>query len=139
MILFIDDEPFAVRYYLEELREGFGKQRVVYVNNLEEAQRVLNQNIQNIEIVILDIIMPPSRDWDKELVGLDAGIKFLMDNINQVNTHNIPVMLLTNRSLPIISDEIQRIREKITARFEVRTKLDTPAWRLPDYVTIMIR
>ena len=95
MILFIDDEPFAVRYYLEELREGFGKQRVVYVNNLEEAQRVLNQNIQNIEIVILDIIMPPSRDWDKELVGLDAGIKFLMDNINQVNTHNIPVMLLT--------------------------------------------
>ena len=84
-------------------------------------------------------MMPIPKDWDKELVGLNAGIKFLIDNIERVNTHNIPVMFLTNRDLSKISDEIQRIREKITARFEVRTKLDTPAWRLPEYVTVIIR
>jgi DNA-binding NtrC family response regulator len=76
MILFVDDEIRGVDSYITELHlSGFD---VSFQENVDEALRVLEERIDDVDLVILDIMMPPALtfiDMDTQL-GLRTGLRF---------------------------------------------------------------
>jgi CheY-like chemotaxis protein len=94
MILFVDDEIRGVDSYITELHlSGFD---VSFQENVDEALRVLEERIDDVDLVILDIMMPPALtfiDMDTQL-GLRTGLRFY-EKIRQ-EAPGLPVIILTN-------------------------------------------
>jgi len=135
VIVFFDDEPHFVHYYLKELRTAYGVDRVVFRDNLNEAQQDLDANGDQVEAMVLDIMMPPRSEWspgDAE-GGLNSGIKFLEDNLALLRKSKIPVVILTNRDVNRIEGALDALRDYLY-KIEVHQKTQTPAWHLPTIV-----
>jgi CheY-like chemotaxis protein len=96
MILLVDDEQRHMDVYARQLSEsGY---TVMYQQNVDAALKFVRENLANIELLILDIMMPPGlsfKDDDTEL-GLKTGIRFF-DKVREL-VPDLPVMMLTNVS-----------------------------------------
>lgn len=140
MILFIDDEPMYVHYYLQNLKTRFSNNKVIFRDNLKEARELINNHISELEILIIDIMMPPDDklDFDEVDKGLKTGLFFLKQIAEQLYIHQVPVLILTNRDPNKIADEINELRKSLT-RLEIRQKIDTPAFVLPNIVEVIIK
>lgn len=79
IILFIDDENRGMESYYQELRLEFKNQyEIKFINDIDKANQFLEQNPKNIQLIILDVMMPlgeifKSIDADD---GLKTGIRF---------------------------------------------------------------
>lgn len=91
-ILFVDDENRRTQVYLEELRQsGYD---AVLKTETDAAFEYLQQN-QDIDVLILDIMMPPGVKFaDKTEQGLNTGV-ILYDEIRTI-APNLPILVLTN-------------------------------------------
>lgn len=93
-ILFVDDEPRGIDSFIEELRlSGYP---VISKDDIDSAEQYLQQHHDKIQLVILDIMMPPggtliAKDTDN---GMKTGILFR----NQIRSKfpDMPIILFTN-------------------------------------------
>lgn len=112
MILFVDDEKREMHSYVTELY--FSGYEVSFENNVDDALTFVAANLNRIDLLILDIMMPPGssfKDVDTE-DGLRTGVRFY-ERIRE-NAPNLPVMIFTN-----VSDECvaERFRREAKCRF----------------------
>jgi CheY-like chemotaxis protein len=105
MILFVDDETREVRDYVEELE--ISKYEVIFVDNVDEALLFLREKPDKIDLLILDIMMPPGSNFEKmdTQIGLRTGICFY----NEVRSKNpdLWVLILTNVSDEEVAEEFR--------------------------------
>jgi len=94
VILFIDDEPFYVGSYIDELRDsGYEVKIETTVDNGADCFR---NNTGQIELVIIDVMMPAGKTFkrvDKSL-GLRTGF-LLYDWLRDLDK-DIPIVILSN-------------------------------------------
>lgn len=134
MVLFVDDELYRAHYYLEELRNAFGQELVLFRETLDEAEQELQRHT-DIRVLLLDIMMPPKSGWDSSEVedGLSSGIKFMEDNALFLQKNKVAVIILTNRDVNKIMESVEATKPRLWS-VEVHQKTQTPAWLLPTIV-----
>lgn len=98
MILFVDDEPRIMdsfKYYLEIKLAEIGKE-LNFFSNVDEAMEFYKTNSSNLELVILDVMMPGGKSFDfkKSNGGLRTGFVFYQEI--RKNSSEIPIFIFTN-------------------------------------------
>ena len=103
MILFVDDEPFYVRSYVEELREsGF---EVVHQDEIAEAIKFCEAHLSRIAVVITDIMLVSRGVFHVDTESdLRTGFAFY-DWIRQ-RAPFLPIMILTNVASPDVDQKV---------------------------------
>lgn len=105
MVLFIDDEARYVDSYVQELKLlGYDVQFQDCREGVETALEFFEENAHEVELLILDIIMPPGfafQDDNTEL-GLRTGIAFF-DQARSVRP-DLPVIVLSNVTKEQVGD-----------------------------------
>lgn len=112
MILFVDDEKRFMHSYMMELElEGH---TVSFQNDVDSALSLLEKGLDHLELLILDIMMPPGRNFQGEDTGggLRTGV-FFYERIRVLAPH-LPVIIFTN-----VSDEQleKRFKAEANCRF----------------------
>lgn len=111
MILFVDEESRHMISFVEELRHtGLEVEFQTGVDAASFAWAFLQANAAQIDLLILDVMMPPGvafKNVDTEL-GIRTGVRFF-ERARQL-LPDLPVIILTN-----VSDE------KVKERFEQET------------------
>lgn len=134
-ILFIDDEAFFARPYVRELQKDH---HVSFCESVVEAIDILKSN-HDIRALVLDIHLPPPVNVPAIYAddGVKAGLWFLEETRNIVITRFIPVLILTNRSLKVVSEGVEELRfpEQL---IEVHHKTDTPCEKLRTRMGVML-
>lgn len=109
MILIVDDEPRQVDSYLQELK--FSRFEVELKEDVDEALDFVRQRRHEIELLILDIIMPPGGLGPEDTrQGLRSGLVFF-DRVRGL-VPDLPVLVLTNVSDRRAADHF-RGRERV--------------------------
>lgn len=106
MILFIDDEPRYMDSYIRELE--LSKYEVVFQHNVDEALKFFEDNLTRINLIILDIMMPPGssfKDVDTQL-GLRTGVYFY-ERVRQT-APELSIIILTNVSDIQLANQFKR-------------------------------
>lgn len=86
-IIFIDDEQEQIEVYKEDLdiaarEKGNILLRILMFDNLQKAYQYIKENFNNIDIIILDIMMPGGDEFhekDEDPMGLKSGIYFYQE------------------------------------------------------------
>lgn len=151
-ILFVDDDVFFAKGYLDELDKSYIPEiaRTVY-----DAEREVN-GPDIYACVILDVMMPIPEWWsddekeasnnvmiwpDSDVLDAQHGLKtgiILLRRYRQVFIErNLPVIVLTNRQKREIESEISMLGFP-PGLIEVRHKLETPSFVLPNLVRDII-
>lgn len=92
MILFIDDETRRMDSYVQELI--LSKFDVTFKQDVDEALAFFEEYYKQINLIILDIMMPPGETFKDVDVGLRTGVYFY-EKIRPV-APNLPVIIFTN-------------------------------------------
>lgn len=100
MILFVDEEPTFTNSHREELE--FEKYEVVLKQSVDDAWSFLNEEGSRLELLILDIMMPPSKLTGIDEDGMHTGMLFFEKVRSKFPT--LPVLIFTNRSDAEASD-----------------------------------
>lgn len=96
MILFVDDEKRRMSSYIEELKlSGY---KVEIKSDIDSAFDFFETNHEQIELLILDIMMPPGTAFEDSdtKYGLTTGIHFYEKIRKQSNT--LAIIFFTNTS-----------------------------------------
>ncbi len=135
-VLFIDDEKFYARPYVEALEEnGF----IVHsCFRAEDAAKFLQQNPQ-IGCIVLDIMMPtpPGVPASETNQGLDTGLYLLSKFADDVTSKRYPVLILTNRNPEAVEQGLGRLGLP-EFLVEIRRKIETPAFYLPQALQALL-
>ena len=101
MILIIDDEPNRMDCYIKELEAE--KFEVKICKHIDQALDFLENHFNSIELLILDVMMPPGNTFKSEDTdqGLRTGALFYR-LIKEKNNWNFPIFVFTN----IYDDEL---------------------------------
>src|SRR3712207_3063084 len=94
MILFVDDEPLRIQSYVDELdSRGYD---VLLRTDVDSARRVMQDGRERVELVILDIMMPPGAalTWEQTGCGLKTGLHLYREI--RMEAPELPVIILTN-------------------------------------------
>ena len=94
MILFIDDEARHMRSHLDELE--LSDFDVEFKQSVDEALDFFEDNFAQIELIILDIMMPPGNRFKNIDSGLRTGVH-IYDKIRPA-APDLPIIILTNVS-----------------------------------------
>ena len=99
MILFVDDEKREMESYRMELELELPDSGVVFKRNIDDALSFFEDNQNQIELLILDIMMPQGKAFESAPDnGLKTGIHFYR-KVRTI-TPAMPIIIFTN-----ISDE----------------------------------
>lgn len=109
MILLIDDEKRRMRTSLEYLREL--KYDVKFIDNVDGAFDYIDKNQNNLEVIILDIMMPWGTLFNKEETefGLLSGYKLLY-KIRKDFGDKIPIIIYTALNREKVLLELKKIQ-----------------------------
>jgi two-component system C4-dicarboxylate transport response regulator DctD len=103
MIVMVDDEMRWMDSYKRELElSGY---QVSFHRNVDGALTFLQQSAEQVDILILDIMMPAGSAFEDE--NTDSGLRtgmFFFERVREI-APDLPVMILTN-----VSDERQAER-----------------------------
>ena len=96
MILFVDDEKRRMSSYVDELE--FSNYHVDFKSDIDSALAALEQKQDQIELLILDIMMPIGKNFSdiQNNNGLRTGV-FFYRKIRQQNA-TLPIIIFTNVS-----------------------------------------
>lgn len=139
-LLVVDDEAYRTRAYRENLtRAGFD---VVYCATIDEADEVLNDPDQKLNLLIQDLQMgrplPDDRltmsnsDWEQ--YNRLAGLWFLVTHRDLLTSRKIPVAVLTQRTKDEFINIVGEKLENHGIPVRVFRKIETPADRLPQLI-----
>jgi CheY-like chemotaxis protein len=96
MILFIDDEPRYTSSCYEELELALPEYDVIFRSDADEALQFFQANLDRIELLVLDIMMPPGKSFEGQdtMLGLRTGLR-LYEKIREARPE-LPVIISTN-------------------------------------------
>ena len=100
-LLFVDDEPFAVEYFVEDLRND--NMEISFCRSAKAAQEMFRQ--ESFDVAIFDVMMHAGPYEDKVADGLATGLYLLRDFRAQHS--KTPVIVLTNSTAEKTLTEIQ--------------------------------
>lgn len=133
-LLFVDDEPFWARSYIQELEKDF---EVDYATKAEQAVRMFKEG-RPYQAVVLDIMMAAPSGAEKATAeGLDTGLWILNQIRTPLKSRATPVIVLTNRSLLHISEALNAMGFP-AGQVRAQSKVETPAFLLPKIVAAAI-
>lgn len=107
MILFIDDEPNRLTSFIEFLEESEESYEVKLIPSLDEASNFLSKKFKDIELIILDMMMPCESFFDQDSDSLGNTGGYLLYKQIRKEYEKIPIIIFTN-----VSD--QTTKEKIS-------------------------
>jgi CheY-like chemotaxis protein len=128
MILFIDDEPARIKSFVEYLKDENFDTKII--SSLDEADKFLKNNFQNIDLIVLDIMMPSQSffDPDSDAVGVNGG--FSLYKKTRDGHKEIPIIIFTNKvNIQDIQNMISKdkfsyfIHKRKTLPFELANKI----------------
>lgn len=127
-VLLIDDQPGAMRYYIKALKgSGFD---VVVVSSADKAWDFFGEPHPEVNVVILDIMMPEGSHVEDPHNGLGTGI-FLhrrivsQEAVHAVRKRPLPIAVLTNLRREDILEEVRGLSTQTPYdTFRVWSKLD---------------
>lgn len=137
-ILFVDDEPFFARNYVQALERA--GHEVILKDNAQEGLDCLVNLFNPIHLIVLDFMMPtPAGVAEQDTEGgLATGRWFLTEAKKHVEEKQLPVIVLTNRAAEtvtsIVRDDVQ-LGEK---QCRILHKTQTPAFYLPTVAKMML-
>lgn len=120
MILFVDDEPRIMdsyRLFLEDKLKEIGKE-LNFFSNVDETVAFFKANLSEIELVILDVMMPGGKafSFNQSNGGLTTG--FLLYQKIRKDLPDIPVFIFTNS----IDEDIENaVKKDENAKFLRKT------------------
>jgi CheY-like chemotaxis protein len=127
MILFVDDESFRAKTYVEELE--FCDFAVVLEPSVDRALNLMQENGHEVDLLILDIMMDPGLAFMNEdtAQGLRTGLRFF-ERIREPFP-SLPIIMLTNVST-------REIETSVTSQPKVLVlnKTQTLPYELADHV-----
>jgi CheY-like chemotaxis protein len=96
MILFVDDDNRYIKSYIEELR--YCGYEVIHQNNVDKAIGFVFDKIEDIDLLLLDIMMPPGELFENQdtFYGLRTGLFFLKEVKELSFNHVFPIVIFTN-------------------------------------------
>jgi CheY-like chemotaxis protein len=117
MILFVDDERRRMSSYAEELEFSLDRE-VHFKTDVDSALEYLHEIGKGIELIILDVMMPPGHAFSEEKseYGLKTGV--LLYRKIRVNYVDVPIVIFTNASDEALGQEIQRDKKCILLQKE---------------------
>lgn len=131
-ILFVDDERFFARDYINALSAKFA---VEFCEEVDEARRILCSPDTHIAAAVVDLQMPsPMELEDDEVVHfVDTGLWLLEKAFVNIVKRALPVVILTNREFPTFKERFEAMGfpERLV---EVHIKFNTPSKKL---ITVM--
>lgn len=104
MILIVDDEKRYIDNYMVELVIcGYGDE-VMLKTNVDAALHYLKENLAGIQLLILDIMMPPGESFrnSNAQLGLRTGVDFY-ERIRK-DAPDLPVIIFTNVGDPSLEE-----------------------------------
>lgn len=121
MILFVDDEDIRMESYREELE--FASYKVQYESSVDSAIVFFKENLEDIELIILDVMMPPGEAFANQKThhGLRTGA-YLYEYIRKVRS-NIPVIFLTNVSDEALINKVEQASGEALIKFFEKKEL----------------
>lgn len=128
MILFIDDESRIMDSYKQflELKLKPDGYEVLYFSDVDEALEYFESRAAEVDLIILDIMMPPGERFKNKKAngGLKTG--FLFYNEVRGRSPDLPVVIFTNF---FDEDEERRFRQDPKCYF-----IHKSTYRLEDFV-----
>lgn len=107
MILFIDDEERLMdshRQHLEFKLENHHK-KLAYFSNVDEAMEFFAAHKDELELVILDVMMPPGRSFGREESNHGLKTGYLVYKAFRQAFLNLPILLYTNSADEALADK----------------------------------
>ena len=136
IILFIDDERFFARPYIEKLES---RHQVRFCESIIDALAIIERKDHSFDAIVLDLMMPPPQGLpEHETVEfVDAGLWLLEKCYDQIVSLLIPVVILTNREFPKFKDRFQMM-DFPDGLVEIRPKYDTSCIKLLERMDILL-
>ncbi|QWR76304.1 hypothetical protein [Candidatus Magnetomonas plexicatena] len=140
-VLFVDDEPDRVDIYVDELK--FSGWNVIFENNLRNAENIIKARKNEINILILDVMMPidpkilfEDTDW----FGLRqettfTGIAFYSYLLRNNLITNIPVLIFTNNPVDSIPEGVY---DGVENFIDIRVKTNVLPHDLPEIINNLL-
>jgi len=101
VLLFIDDERRRMEPYVEELTlSGY---EVEFEENCDAAWRFFRERMDEIELVILDIMMPPGEVGDQQSPGAGSRTGVSLFDMIRKTAPLMPMLIFTNVSDPAVA------------------------------------
>jgi len=134
-ILFIDDEGFFARPYIERLEKLF---TVDFSDSASEGLENIRSRDEH-KAIVLDIMMPSPTGIASTVTkdGLATGLWMLGEIKEIVIKRPLPVIILTNRALNIVEDAVSAL-EFPDVLVQILPKSQTPNFVLPKKVQLMV-
>lgn len=124
-VLLVDDDRLPMRFYVRALeKSGFNVKHCLEPDSALSFVEDCKTGQQTIDVVILDIMMPPGKTYSSKDTnqGLTTGV-LLLKRIKEL-LPNVPVVVLTNVRNPETIDKIKQFE------VEVLEKTKSPAFEL---------
>jgi len=126
-ILFIDDDKYFARIYLEKLSAHFA---VDYRQDVEGALAAFQSATPYVATVV-DAMMPPPEGCEMETShGASTGIWLIKKVQKEIEERNIAVVIFTNLGAEAVIEECKRLQLP-TDRLTVTSKYAVPSDMLP--------
>lgn len=127
IILVIDDERLPISYYISSLERA--QWTVRHLLKCDEVDRVAREASDEIDLIILDIMMPSGNSYSTADTnyGLRTGVLLYRD-LRKMLPHT-PIVILTNVSNHETLDSFPKEKRTLVCQ-----KLDTPPSKLVDIV-----
>lgn len=97
MILFVDDEPGAMRPWITELRAALDGCEVVVAAGVAEALKVAELKRGAVEVVVMDLQMPVDGPIEAERADFGQLTGIPLRDVLREKLPDVPAVFLTNR------------------------------------------
>jgi len=138
-ILFVDDEPFYARSYVQRLEDAGHK--VTLCDRAEDGLERFQRSPGAFEALILDFMMPtpPGVAAAETDDGLSAGRWFLREARSLLEPNRTRVIILTNRAAEAVKKIVEQEVMLDMTYVKVCHKTQTPAFYLPTIVKMLLQ
>lgn len=122
MILFIDDEERLMDSHRQhlEFRLADLQKELKYFSDVDEAMEFFAAHKDELELVILDVMMPPGHNFDKDSNhGLKTG--FLVYRKFRSASPHLPILFYTNSA-----DEVVANKQREDSHLKYLSKVNYP-------------
>lgn len=135
LIVFVDDELNLIDSYIKELEFDY---KVEYISNVKKLLEFITAKSSEIELLILDVMMPSENIDDKYSKNTQKGMKtglILYEIIREKNPY-LPIIIFTNVTRDVEEQTVKKIIEDDKAKF--LQKEDYLPFELSEQIKIFI-
>jgi CheY-like chemotaxis protein len=124
MIFFVDDDRRYIKDYVEEIESR--NYSVIHEYNIDDAFKSVVEHIQNIQLLILDVMMPPGELLDERdnENGKRTGILFIKAIEEQIGEINFPLIIFTHVNINILDGRYQNYQKEDYTPYDFADKIE---------------